>query len=256
MPGAVHAELFPVITSIETKIISEGGLGTYAQAEYTVAQALIEVDDPILNWVPNAIGTKVALVHRHDNFPGGSDLISAEYGTVVEQDRNWRTFGALARASYRKAGSSISLIRHIGWGNGGECVGYAAYYGERDIPWSDATFPAGMCVYAPPGRDWCNIITPTVTFEHGRVSVSANSNVKANIDVNCTAPMNVRLVFGEDALRLGSNTTAKLSIPSAVNGRLALKSGSNQVPLLSELNTINEKPGDYQASTVVYVTYY
>ncbi|SPZ62968.1 Uncharacterised protein [Serratia quinivorans] len=154
-------------------------------------------------------------------------------------------------------GQTVGIVHHDGKGNGGECVGYV---GARatGLPWSAAIFPPGSCVYAPPGRDWCSIVEPTIELDHGtiRLSDGAVDRTVAGVTVNCTAPMTVRLAFGEDVLTLSSGVTSRLATQFQGGSEwVHMNAGDNAGSIMSDLRLNGAAAGSYAASTIMYVLY-
>lgn len=252
--NAVLAAPYPVVTSIQTTITSA------TTAYYHVELGVVDVPGTD---TPAPLGWAVGLAHRHDNFPGGEDTAvlyfregcsGGLYCTTVAVAGDTMSTAAL-RAYYK--GTTEGSINHIGKGNGGECVGYVATP-QQKAPWSAVIFPPGSCVYAPPGREWCSIVEPTIELDHGtiRLSDGAVDRTVAGVTVNCTAPMTVRLAFGEDVLTLSSGVTSRLATQFQGGSEwVHMNAGDNAGSIMSDLRLNGAAAGSYAASTIMYVLY-
>lgn len=240
----LHAGMYPVITEIKTEIV------TSRSAIYYFKQQLVDIG-PASDIICPA-GWRVGLVHRHDAFPGGEDIVKAEGGDFCYY--NSKNIGEVARRNYEISGKFRTWISHLGYGNGNECVGYVAY-SDNNVKWSTAIFPAGACVYAPPGNEWCEVVTPTITLDHGVLNIGTGHTTTSKFDAKCTAPMKVRLVLGQDSVSLGDGKS-KLEIPGSVGGFHSLHEGMNNLSMVSSLTLPPTAAGIYQGSTVLYLQYY
>lgn len=107
---------------------------------------------------------------------------------------NW-TLAQNAMSAYRQWGRRNFSISHSGRGNGGECVGFIASKYANNVPWSGAILPPGSCIKAPPGKDWCNIVTPQITLDHGELLLNEaeGHSRSAQVNINCTSGTTVKL---------------------------------------------------------------
>ncbi|QJW53198.1 hypothetical protein HL670_00048 [Serratia plymuthica] len=254
--GIATASQYPVITSIQTKITSE------RTATYTGTIGVMDIGTAAD--VPVPAGWTVGIGHRHDNFPGGSDLIRMKgatdsctsYGCSIIADRNM-TIGQAAMSAYRKWGVGSFLIEHTGEGNGGECVGFIAAATPTDSAWGSVIMPPGSCIYAPPGQDWCKIITPQITFNHGVLSLSdaAGHSRSARVDINCTVGTTVKLRLLNDSSYIDLKNGFRSDIfiegkPPAVS--LRLNAGINGVNMSDKLAGMIRE-GDFYGSSVLII---
>lgn len=246
---------YPVVTSIRTTITSS------TSALYDVTLDILDVPGASQ---PVPAGWLVGFGHRHDAFPGGSDTarVSGDYAICAAgiecgvKAKAGDTMSSAALRAFSKSARS-GVAQHRGKGNGGECVGYL---GVRisGVPWSQAIFPPGTCVYAPPGRDWCEITEPTLEIDHGsiRLTNGGTDQKKEPVTVNCTAPMTMKLVFGQDILTLAPGIKSKLTtqFPGGTQW-VRMRAGDNLGSVVSGLSLQGAKAGTYSASTIMYVIY-
>jgi hypothetical protein len=69
--------------------------------------------------------------------------------------------------------------------------------------------------------------------------------------------MNVRVVFGEDVIKLGTGVQSSLGMPNVIDGKLSLNQGVNKELVSSNLSiTEITRAGDYSGSTVAYIMYH
>lgn len=246
---------YPVVTSIKTTITSP------KTAYYDVT---MEVRDIPGAEQPAPAGWYVAAGHRHDAYPGGRDVSAAflgEFCTSVERCSTRVVAGESMSSAAMRAFSRIGpvasgRVSHSGYGNGHECVGFFA--SKNTQPWSTVVFPPGSCVYAPPGRDWCEIVQPSIVLDHGVISLGdANPPpTTSQINVSCTAPMTVRLGMGTDVLELARGVTSRVTVVGAdTTGRVSLGAGDNSINLRSDLIFRGTQAGTFSASTVLYIEY-
>lgn len=254
--GAVSASEFPLVTSIQTEITSE------KTATYTGTISVMDIGTAAD--IPVPAGWTVGIAHRHDNFPGGSDEVRmipannpcASYGCSIIAGSNM-TLGQAAMSAYRKWGFNHFSINHSGEGNGGECVGFLAAPAPTGPAWGNVIMPPGSCIYAPPGQDWCKIITPQITFNHGVLSLSdaAGHSRSARVDINCTVGTTVKLRLLNDSSYIDLKNGLRSDIfiegkPPAVS--LRLNAGMNGVNMSDKLaGTI--RAGDFYGSSVLII---
>lgn len=254
--GIVSASEYPIVTSISTKINSP------VSASYSVSIAVMDIGTAADVPVPN--GWTVGIGHRHDNFPGGIDV-----GPLYAADRNCdpggcsiiaknnMTLGQAAMAAYRKGGSlSRFSLSHIGEGNGGECVGFYAVAKPTSISWGNVLIPPGACVYAPPGQDWCKIITPEITFNHGvlQLSEAAGHSRSTKININCTSGTTVklRLMNNQSYVELQNGLRSDIFIEGQAPAvSLRLQAGANAVNMSDKLTGVINPGGFYGSSVLV-----
>ncbi len=255
--SSVCSAPYPVVTSMQTTITSPTSANYYVVYEVRDVPSAEQMVPP---------GWLVGSAHRHDAFPGGSDI--AAMPTWSEMCRDVAscttiavpgdTMSSAAMRAFSSIGPSASgIVGHGGKGNGGECVGFIAIP-RGNAPWSQAIYPPGSCVYAPPGREWCEFVTPGVVLDHGTISVgdTAPSQVTASVPVNCTAPMTIRLSLGSDVLALGKGVESRVSVPEAGGGgKVVLHAGDNPITLQSDLSLTGADAGTYSAATVLYIQY-
>jgi len=253
-----YASEYPVITSIQTKITSA------KTATYTGTMAVMDIGSA--TDVPVPVGWMVGIGHRHDNFPGGSDLVRMQdpgaacnsYGCTIVAKSNM-TLGQAAMAAYRKWGVSSFSINHTGEGNGGECVGFLAAATFESSSWGSAMMPPGSCIYAPPGENWCKMITPEITLNHGVLSLdeAAGHRRSTLVDIKCTVGTTVklRLMNNESYIDLKNGLRSNIFIEGRTPApavKLNLQAGNNMVNVSDQLTGVIT-PGSFYGSGVLII---
>ncbi|CUZ26643.1 hypothetical protein I5K87_19525 [Serratia marcescens] len=255
LPVSAMAGLYPVMVEVDTQITSA------SSAIYHIKQELIEIGDASEIPVPGP--GYIIMGHRHFDSTTSSYWTSGN-DKVYKRTTIGQTVGEAARDLYYTQGAKKNTLQHVnGPNNLGECVGYAwGVAAPISRPWESVIFPPGTCTYVPPGRDWCQIVTPEVVLDHGQLSILPNgtqmSNKTADMDIDCTSPMSVRVVFGDDVVNLGVGIQSSLKLAREnKDGFISLNAGVNHEVVSSDL-TIQKfaSSGDYSGSTVVFITYY
>lgn len=243
---------YPVITSVTTTNISED------EVNYEISQEIIDIgDDPTIQQTNSNINAKCGLAHKH--YEGTGEFISFS-GVVTDWNSDGRmTLAECAVANFKEHNGSKAIVWHKGILGMPECLAYVAQRDTLQNVWSQAIYPQGKCIIVPPGKDWCNISTPEIEINHGTLLVKAGEYVSdERLNVSCTAPMNIRIEFGSDTLKLAQGVTSKLSTPDAsFDGMLEMNEGDNNITLRSTL-TIEESAdaGFVEGSTIVFLSYY
>ncbi|CAI2473328.1 Uncharacterised protein [Serratia proteamaculans] len=253
-PMSTIAGLYPVMVEVNTQITSP------SSAIYHIKQQLVEIGEASEMSVPT--NGYIIMGHRHFESATSSYWTSGN-DMIYSRMRVGQTVGDGARELYNTKGKGKNTLQHVnGPNNFGECVGYA--WGSSapiSKPWESVVFPPGTCTYVPPGNEWCQILTPEVTLDHGQLSILPSgaqvSNEKADIAIECTSPMSVRVIFGEDVVNLGAGVQSSLSLPKASGGLILLNGGVNHEIISSDLLIQKfASPGDYSGSTIVYINYH
>ncbi|CAI1174253.1 MULTISPECIES: MrpH family fimbial adhesin [Serratia] len=254
--GVTSASQYPIVTSVQTKIMSS------KTANYTGTFSVMDIGAAAD--VPVPAGWTVGIAHRHDAFPGGIDVVRMKgasdacdsYGCSIIAQSNM-TLGQAAMSAYRKWGVNSFSIDHSGEGNGGECIGFLASATPNSSHWGGAIMPPGSCIYAPPGQDWCKIITPEITFNHGVLSFSdaAGHSRSTQVNINCTVGTTVklRLLNNESFIDLKNGLRGDIFIegkPPTVN--LKLQTGNNTVNMSDKLSG-EIKPGSFYGASVLVI---
>ncbi|VEA61595.1 Uncharacterised protein [Serratia plymuthica] len=238
--GIATASQYPIITSIQT-IITSSTTATY-NGTFTIMDIGEAADIPVpAGWV-------AGIGHRHDNFPGGADIARMRnytdscdsFGCSILTGNNM-TIGQAAMSAYRKWGVNSFSINHSGEGNGGECVGFLASATYFSSSWGSVIMPSGSCLYAPPGKDWCNMITPQITLNHGvlRFEDANGHSSSAQLNINCTVGTTVklRLMNNQTYIDLQNGLRSDIFIEgNPVGGSIKLQAGRNMVSMNDQLS--------------------
>lgn len=257
-----NAGPYPVVSSMTTYI---GGPGS---AAYFFDWAVIDIpaaDQPApYNW-------SFVLAHRHDNFPGGEDIVA--FGGRPSTQGSCNPTGCrgivLAGETFSQAAMRITEngtalqhgeIYHSGYGNGGECVGYIFLHPSASTTstrWSKAVMPGSTCVYAPPGDDFCKITSPSIILDHGTLTVTdANGNETSQwVNMRCSTATKVTIRFasGIDYIPMQNNAKANIKVDGqSVGGKFYFPAGDTQVEIKSILEDITQA-GDYTGNTVMII---
>ena len=249
------ADPYPVITSVNVVITGP------ANATYLIQQEIIDL--PGSSYVPPP-GWYVGIGHRH-NAGGSCTSVGgcANLVNVGEQTTDGvKSMSQLAVAAYNAGAGRLVELRHFGSPNGGECVGYFASSGSSSDPssWAGAMVPAASCYEIPGANEWCDLITSSVVIDHGVISVqntTATGDQSMGATVRCTAPMNIRLKFGQDVLELGGGVQSRLSTtPAAQGSKVEFPAGDTLIQVNSHLTVPPMvDAGSLSASTVLTVEY-
>lgn len=258
-----HAGPYPVVSSLTTTIVSP--TSAFYQFDWTVID-IPAADQPAPNkW-------SFVRAHRHDAFPGGEDTVA--FGGNPERPGDCNSAGvcygivqpgetmsqAAMRITDNGRGLKSGQMNHLGKGNGNECVGYIFLppgVSTVGTKWSRAVYPGPTCVYAPPGKDFCEITTPSITIDHGVLTVTdANGDTASElVTMRCTTATKVtlRLLSGVDYIPMQDNAKAKIRIDGkSAGGTFDFPAGNTQVLLESTLMDI-KKEGDYSGYSVLII---
>ncbi|WP_336797362.1 hypothetical protein [Erwinia aphidicola] len=245
---AAFGGLYPVVTNLTTTINNGTSL------TYRFQQELVDLG-PATDG-PAIPGQVVGLAHRHyanATSTPTTNYISASLTATVAAGE---TIGEAALRAYQIT-SGYTSVGHTGAQNTPECVGYVQ--SPRNLsPWSSATSPAGSCVAVPPGNAFCDTVTPTVTFDHGILMVGSGRNEQLeDLEVMCSSPLQVRIVFGPDVIQLATNVQAQLDVPNSNGGLVSLAAGTNIVPIRSAVDVTSvADPGAHSGQSVVTIEYF
>ncbi|EPM1538078.1 hypothetical protein [Serratia ureilytica] len=237
-----NSALWPVVTKLETKVV--GGVVQYRIISWDY------FDLPAANGVAHSDGG-IWLTHRHCSDTACSNPMAApSYSVPVKTGDNLSAAAAKIKMN--------TLVKHTG-PRVGECIGvvYSPIKGSP-VPWSSLIFPPGSCVWAPPAKEWCEVITPSITLEHGILVVGTGRNdAVSNVTIDCTAQMKVKISFDKDIVLLSNGAKSKLTVPNSSNGWVNLKAGGNNAEVKSTIEINGDvDAGPFQGSSVVYLEYY
>jgi hypothetical protein len=108
--------------------------------------------------------------------------------------------------------------------------------------------------------DWCQLITPSVTFDFGTLVANAAVGVSKtqNIAVSCTSAIKykLRLYSDNDSVKLTNGMTAKVTANGrALGTTLTGLAGSSTVPITVTLGGTPTSTGAYSGVGVIYLDY-
>lgn len=242
------AGLYPVVTDITTSTLGNSLI------YYNFKQTLVELgpDTERIVYNPMAIG----LTHRHI-LPGQNiddALMHTPTGQWIYASVNGDSIGSIARSLYN-VNKNIGQISHYGNIRVPECIGYVA--GRPGLSWNQVIAPAGACIEVPPGEQWCKLLSPALTLNHGVISLTdvATSTAKDTLRMECSTGTTVRLRLNtnEVYVPLAPSGRAWLSIDGKKPGELfKLPSGVSTLPVTDRLEGINSS-GNYEGMSVLII---
>ncbi|EMH4138333.1 hypothetical protein ACTVNX_03680 [Serratia nevei] len=249
MVRPAFAGLYPIITDVTTTRIN------FNTSEYRFKQQLVDIG--ALADMPAPPGSWTGLTHKHINYRGAAAQaqVTAQVGHV--KVITGETIGQAAVRAYNSGAQGVNIMWHIGEQDTRECIGYMN--GPQPIsPWDSVIMPVGSCVFVPPAEQFCNISSPSVSLEHGILTLGmGDSTASYDMSLICTAPMKIRISFGQDVVLLSNGLRSKLAVPAAVNGFVSMLAGTNKTEITSTINVPkNAKTGQFSGSSVVYIEYY
>lgn len=238
---------YPIVSSIDVTITNDGAL-------YKFNQYMGYADD----WgtkFPVSAGWIIGLVHRHATGNGKSVVAFDKFMKIPKNT----TLGEAAIAAYNSGMGNVTSIKHVGPNDVRECIGYAmSATGLSDIPWEDAQYPNGSCTETPPGKDWCKLVSPSLTLDHGTVKLTDQfPEAKGNVRVSCSVGTRAKLYlsgspYGE--LNLGGGKATLYGPNGQLNstgGMMTFEKGDTWVGIRSKLTGV--KAGKWQASGTLII---
>lgn len=138
------------------------------------------------------------------------------------------------------------------------CIGVVFTKSSNRL-WSNVYSPPNTCVVIPAPTEptiSCDILTPSITLDHGEIGVgkTVSSIASADLNIDCKKAVSANIQFESSALKLGA-MVATLSVPNTVNGNIPLHQGGNMLSVKSTLNGTALTLGTFTASTVMKITF-
>lgn len=239
LPTVAVAGTWPVPTSIKTQIFI-GGSSTY-----TMTWALLELG-PETEEPPREGYTKVVGGYRapYDIADPNSEMFFWHAGGMNTTANT--TIGEMARQAYENApnGYTQLQLRYTVTSQPGVCIGYRVTRGGGHDQFDLTYAPGGTCVNAPPGPEWCSLISPALVFDHGSVSLTdaEGSQATDNLQVECTAGTTARLTLighPDGALALGGEGRAQLTADGRqLSEPVTLPAGPSDIGMTSTLHAV------------------
>ncbi|UVC29812.1 hypothetical protein [Pantoea sp. SOD02] len=257
-----HAGPYPVVATMSTQIFPPDG------AVYTYTWAVIDIpsaDQPApANW-------SYVFGHKHYSLNPNTPVKASfpdqptSYRECINQQciGRVRTGETLSQTAMRISDNGKALVSgalsHAGR-NVDECVGFFFVSRGSDplnTLWSNVIFPGGSCIIVPPGKDFCEINTPSITLNHGTLSVTDANGSEATewINMRCTVATKVtlRLASDIDYIPMQNNARAHIKINGkSVGGQYDFPAGDTQLEIKSVLENITQD-GDYTGFTVMVI---
>jgi hypothetical protein len=257
-----HAGPYPVVATLSTVISPPDGAIYYFT--WTV------IDIPAADQ-PAPAGWSYVLGHKH--YDANPNLpVRASYGNHPTSYRECtaelcvgraRAGETLSQTAMRISDNGNALVAgaqsHSGR-NADECIGFFFVSRGSDTQttlWSRVIFPGGSCITVPPGKDFCEINTPSITLNHGTLSVTDANGSEATewINMRCTVATKVtlRLASDIDYIPMQNNARAHIKINGkSVGGQYDFPAGDTQLEIKSVLENITQD-GDYTGFTVMVI---
>ncbi len=247
-----YASPYPIVSSISSTIVDSGG-SRYIKYEYT--ESAIEIGSAGDIVIPNT--WPVGIAHKHYVSKMDSNPLARIEGFGNVTGNGVRTISDLAMEVYRaKRNNTIGHIGYMG-GDIPECLGYVAAATRVFTPWSDAIYPAGMCLIVPPPQQWCNIITPKVEIDHGTISIkeAESSIAEGKVSIQCSSgtKVKVRFINDEPYIKLAPTGLAYISVNGYAMGSVFnMMAGVNILNLTSRLFGV-KNAGNYFGSAIMVI---
>lgn len=253
IPFPACSYIWPVLDTLEITQTSS------TTATYTGTWITVDIDDA-------ADGTGfqyMGVVHRHQsgNSVTTGDMSHALRITTTEcPGLKFSCLGEKWISTYGRTGTYS--VTHGGGENGNECVGLTTHNQRTNGTWTrraEPSIPEAVCLGTPPVDQWCAMLTPTLEFNYGNLSLTEapGRQLTHPVSVECTDG----IVF---ILRLQG-----LSYIPLHNGMKAEFTVNNGTPLGHEISgvagiqtfnltsTLTGTPstGDFNGTGILFVTY-
>lgn len=231
---------WPVATSIKTQLMGSGGV------TYSMTWALINVGDAA-DVAPPTVQGSVYTGYRLEDKGGAEAFMKA---TVGQSTHSYPTIGEMALEAWKNTvnGAWAQLVLSTRPADMNRvCIGYR--WGRSSGAGGIGTFaetiaPAGTCVNAPPGPEWCKLMSPTLVFDHGSVAlVDAEGDISTDtLQVQCTTGTVARLTLAgrpDGSLIVGGTGTAMLASNGLpLTGTVTLPAGTSDLNITSTLHKV------------------
>lgn len=267
---------WPVVTDVQVQVVDAN------TAKYLVSYNKLPVDDPSLTgnetareviqahtgtWSYEGKHAQVCIYHRHHDTDGTVNSGQcSDIGYAKDENMKFIDFA-------NKITPKTEPVYHVfapleGMEN--ECVGIYAFTDSTQsrgyVPWATVhnqfwtggTGYAGQCVGVPTINQFCNLRTPSITLDYGKITLSeAKGKVKkADVMVECTSAMKYLLrLQGVNDILLNNDMTAKITANgSALGETLHAEMGLNKVEIASTLQG-TPRTGSFAGAGVLMVSY-
>lgn len=248
LPNMVFAGPYPLVSSIDVTITVYG-------ASYEFSQYIGYADD-LETQATVFPGRAIGLVHRHATGYGTS---SAAFEKAILISKK-TTLGEAAIAAYNSGMGKITNIKHAGLSDVRECIGYVMSPTATavGIEWEDAQYPNGACTEVPPGKDWCKLVSPSLTLDHGTVKLTDQfPEATGSVRVSCSVGTRAKLYLSgspDGELNLGGGKATLYGPNGQLNstgGVMTFAQGETSVDIRSKLSGV--KAGQWQASGTLII---
>lgn len=141
--------------------------------------------------------------------------MSPEGVTRAEPGDTWST---VAMRDYARHKSDTSFY-NIGGPTTEDCVGYIGTT-RSDLLWEEGNQGPLGCTHVPPINNSCTFMSPQITIDHGRTSISGISgSVKtADVPVQCLLPTTIKIELLPERLLMDGISAALSTAPSVEVG--------------------------------------
>lgn len=253
MPIPAYSYLWPVLDTLEITQTSS------TTATYNGTWITIDIDD-----AADGIGYQyMGVVHRHQTSTSVTTGDMSHAVRITTTECPGLKFSCLGEKWINTKGSTGTYtVYHGGGANGNECVGLTTHNQQSGGSWTrraEPSVPEAVCLGTPPVDQWCAMLTPTLEYNYGNLSIAeaTGSQLTHPVSVECTDG----IVF---ILRLQG-----LSYISLNNGMKAEFTTDGNQPLGQEINgiagiqsfnltsTLTGTPsaGDFNGTGILFVTY-
>lgn len=113
-----------------------------------------------------------------------------------------------------------------------------------------------LCSPATPPPRFCDVITPTITLDHGTITLDLGVHEATTVvPIRCSGAARVTLSLKENVLKMGDGIQSTLSFPEGNTRNMT--SAGGEIPLRSTLaiSSLHQAAGNLEGSTVLTVEY-
>ncbi|MDZ7320057.1 hypothetical protein N4G41_00190 [Kosakonia sacchari] len=255
LSGASQAFQWPVLDDVTVELTSS------TTATYRGNWSTIDIDE---QYDGNGL-QYIGIIHRH--IRSSDQMLTT--GTmsnplrISSSDCPGFLFSCIGPKWIQANGTSGSYtLTHSGGANGSECVGISSLNTRDNATWASARHPvtpATTCLGTPPANQWCAMVTPSIEFNYGNLTLAdaAGSKLTKPLQVECTDGMQFVLrLRGVSYISLSNGMHAELStdndapLGTTLNGQ----QGINNINLTSTL-TGQGVPGSFSGQGILFVSY-
>ncbi|HAT4919954.1 TPA: exotoxin [Serratia marcescens] len=144
---------------------------------------------------------------------------------------------------------------------GGACVGL--FY-RSDVVGVIKRMPGSICANPPEGNVSCDIVTPSLTLNHGVINIGEveGNTASESLNITCNKKSNIQLFISEGVNGLALNETGTLRTNLKINGQpagpgvdLVIEPTGRVVQVSSTLKSVGDiSPGVFNASAVAVLS--